>query len=201
MSGEGDGECLIKEVVALDTERLQLSIPDAGKASAALDYYRRNREHLAPWDPPPPDGFFSLNYWEDRLTRGLAEFYEGRSARFFVSLRQEPQRIVGSVNLTNIVRGAFHAANVGYSFDGELQGRGYMTEALKEVVRFGFMRLGLHRLMAAYIPHNEGSGRVLQKVGFEREGYAKEYLYIAGAWQDHILTAMTNTDFAFPKDE
>ncbi len=82
-----------------------------------------------------------------------------------------------------------------------MQGQGYMTEALREVVRFSFQDFGLHRLMAGYMPRNLGSGRVLEKLGFEKEGQAKDFLFIAGTWEDHILTALTNPDFQFPDEE
>jgi ribosomal-protein-alanine N-acetyltransferase len=57
-----------------------------------------------------------------------------------------------------------------------------------------FGELGFHRIMANYLPHNERSGRLLRRLGFVVEGYARDYLYIHGAWRDHILTALTNPD-------
>jgi ribosomal-protein-alanine N-acetyltransferase len=64
-----------------------------------------------------------------------------------------------------------------------------MTAAVRAVVGFGFDTLRLHRLEAACIPSNAGSIRLLENTGFVREGYAREYLCINGAWQDHLLYA------------
>lgn len=50
----------------------------------------------------------------------------------------------------------------------------------------------MHRIMANYMPHNQRSGNLLTRLGFEREGYAKKYLLIDGTWQDHVLTALMN---------
>lgn len=102
--------------------------------------------------------------------------------------------IVGIINVSQIVRGAFQAAVIGYSLDGGAQGSGLMTEALEAVIDYGFDGLELHRLMANYRPENTRSAAVLERLGFVKEGYAKEYLFIDGAWRDHVLTALVRSD-------
>ncbi|MCK6430817.1 MAG: GNAT family N-acetyltransferase, partial [Burkholderiaceae bacterium] len=73
--------------------------------------------------------------------------------------------------------------------------RGLMTEALAACIDFAFGALRLHRIQANYMPENERSGRLLARLAFEREGYAKDYLFIDGAWRDHVLTARLNRTF------
>lgn len=84
------------------------------------------------------------------------------------------------------------ACYLGYSVDHSSQGRGVMYEALDTLIPVVFSQFGLHRIMANYMPRNERSGRLLQRLGFEKEGYAKDYLQIAGRWEDHVLTARTH---------
>ena len=72
-----------------------------------------------------------------------------------------------------------------------------MREALSASVAHMFDHEKLHRIMANYIPENARSGRLLERLGFEIEGQAKNYLHIAGVWRDHILTAKTTPDFSF----
>jgi ribosomal-protein-alanine N-acetyltransferase len=67
-----------------------------------------------------------------------------------------------------------------------------MAEALQSVLGFAFGSLELHRVMANHVPGNDRSARLLERLGFEREGYAKAYLHLDGRWQDHVLTALTN---------
>jgi [ribosomal protein S5]-alanine N-acetyltransferase len=67
-----------------------------------------------------------------------------------------------------------------------------MFEALTVVIAYAFNDMGLHRIMANYIPTNERSGRLLRRLGFVVEGYARDYLFLAGNWQDHILTSLIN---------
>jgi ribosomal-protein-alanine N-acetyltransferase len=107
-------------------------------------------------------------------------------------LDEAPKRVVGVVNLSNFVRGAFQACTIGYSIDGEFEGRGVMRAAVELMVDYAFDALGMHRVMANYMPENERSGRLLARLGFVREGFAPKYLRIAGAWRDHVLTARVN---------
>jgi ribosomal-protein-alanine N-acetyltransferase len=78
---------------------------------------------------------------------------------------------------------------LGYSIDAAHEGRGLMREALEAVLADAFGRLGLHRVQANVRPENARSLALLARLGFEREGLAREYLFIDGAWRDHVMTA------------
>ena len=73
-----------------------------------------------------------------------------------------------------------------------------MTEAVNAVVEYGFKDKNLHRIMANYIPSNVRSGNLLRRLGFTVEGYARDYLYLNGKWEDHILTSKTNPKWKEP---
>lgn len=181
----------------IQTERLRLCLPEPSGAPAVLAYFVDNRAHLEPWEPVRPSDFYTLAFWERRLAESRAEAEAGQSLRFFLRLRggaEEP--VVGSANFTNIVRGAFRACYLGYGLDRRHEGQGLMSEALRAAIPEVFLRLDLHRVMANYQPDNERSGRLLARLGFEREGYAKDYLMIDGAWRDHVLTALVRPEGA-----
>jgi len=93
-----------------------------------------------------------------------------------------------------VVRGVSQSCVLGYNLAAAEQGHGYMTEAVRAVVRFAFGDWGLHRVAASYMPRNERSARVLERAGFKIEGLAPAYLCINGRWEDHVLTAITNPD-------
>jgi ribosomal-protein-alanine N-acetyltransferase len=95
--------------------------------------------------------------------------------------------IVGTIALSNIVRGFLQSANVGYWVARDRQGRGLATRAVAEVLRVAFDELGLHRVEAGTLVDNIASQRVLEKNSFTRIGVARRYLHIAGDWRDHIL--------------
>lgn len=185
----------------LRTPRLRLLAGHAEMAAAVADYQRRNRAHFAPWDPPTPESFLTLPAQFDRLMRERKAFSEGSGMRWWLFQPEAPQRVIGSIHFSQISRGAFHSAVLGYALDAEHQGRGLMHEALQAGLAEMFSsRVNLHRVQAAYRPENLRSAAVLRRLGFEPEGLARDYLFIAGAWRDHCIAARRNPAFRPPGD-
>ncbi len=177
----------------LETARLVVRIVRPSDAVALADYVVRNREHLSPWEPTRPDAYYTVTFWQRELELLAAAFDAGMMAPFAIFHREAPDgAVLGRCTLSNIVRGAFQAAHLGYSLDREHVGQGVMSEALRAVITYAFETLNLHRLMANYMPGNERSGTLLRRLGFMPEGYARDYLRIAGAWRDHVLTSLAN---------
>ena len=178
----------------LETDRLVLRFPEPDEAAACLDYFVHNREKLAPTDAPFKTGFFTLEYWQRQLAENLTEFADDRSCRFWVFRREAPGRAIGVCNFSNFVRGRFQACMAGYSLDFELHGQGLMTEALGRALEYAFASDGLamHRVMANHLVDNHASAAVLRKLGFTVEGTAKDYLFVGGKWNDHVLNALVN---------
>ena len=114
-----------------------------------------------------------------------------KSARFFIFDKKNPNQIIGMCNLTQIFRGLFQACYLGYKIDHAYEGKGLMFEALRETIRFAFEDLRLHRIMANYMPINMRSAKLLNRLGFVIEGFAKNYLLINNKWEDHVLTAVS----------
>ncbi|SFC93412.1 ribosomal-protein-alanine N-acetyltransferase [Nocardioides terrae] len=157
-----------------------LSISDA---AAIADAYARNREHLAPWEPTRRPEFFTEAVQRADAEAKLAAANAGQQDPWLIWHDGE---VVGRVNLTNIARGVFQNASLGYWVDHRHTGRGVATAA----VRFAVQRatgLGLHRLEAGTLADNEPSRIVLRRCGFTEYGRAPQYLFIAGAWQDHVM--------------
>lgn len=183
----------------IETPRLRLQAPAAALADAVSDYLRRNRAHLAPWDPPLPADHAEPAVLRRALDEAAVVFAGGLALRWWLSPRDAPQRIVGSVHLSSIVRGAFHSCHLGYALDAGCQGRGWMHEALDAAIAEAFSpAVNLHRIQAAVRPENARSVAVLQRLGFRDEGLARDYLYIDGAWRDHRLFARTHAGFVAP---
>ena len=177
----------------IETKRLILTIPTPNDASRILQYVTDNREHLAPWEPLRQTEYFTSEFWFNRL-ESVAEEFDSRRSLFLMLLDRAnpPGPTIGQVNFTNITYGAFQAAHLGYSLDHRATGKGLMTEALTSAIKYVFEELNLHRVMANYMPGNERSAKVLERLGFSVEGYARDYLRLAGDWQDHTLTALVN---------
>jgi ribosomal-protein-alanine N-acetyltransferase len=174
------------------TERLTLRPPRATDVTELRRALRTNGEHLRPWSvaPTPGEDPASLASVSRTIVRNRREWKRGQAYVLLLTPREDEDRILGRIALGGVLLGAFQNAYVGYWIDAEHQGRGLMTEATRAAASFAFRTVGLHRLQAAVMPHNP-SLRVLEKVGFRREGVAERYLCIAGTWEDHILFAVT----------
>ena len=186
-----------RNVPVLETARLRLSLPRLGDADALVAHLTRNHERLEPWSPPEAPGARTREGARRRIESMHAEYRAQTGVRFWLRRKGEPNGdFVGAASLTNIVFGAFRACYLGYHLDGAAVGQGLMQEALEVVIGYAFDELRLHRIMANYLPTNERSGRLLRRLGFVVEGYARDYLFIGGAFRDHVLTSRTNAALA-----
>jgi len=183
------------------TPRLMLSASQPALADAVADFHRRNRAHFAPWDPPTPERFFTPGFQLERLRQAAEAFTANTAYRWWLLPREAPQQVIGSVHVSQIARGAFQSAMLGYALDEQAQGQGLMHEALQAAIAEVFGHgVNLHRLQANHRPENLRSAAVLARLGFQVEGLAPNYLYIDGAWRDHVLTALLNPAFRRPAD-
>ena len=113
----------------------------------------------------------------------------------FLVVRNADGALAGVINFSEIIRGAFHSAYVGYYALAPLAGVGYMTEGFALALDFVFRRLKLHRVEANVQPANAPSIALVQRIGFTREGYSRRYVKIAGRWRDHVRFAMLAEDW------
>lgn len=184
----------------LRTQRLRLEPPRPAMAKEVSDYYRRNREFLAPWEPERDERFFTPAAQQENLQQQI----EAEDALVFwirpidrgVTDRDEAddknEGLIGFVKFSNIIRGHFQSCFAAYALDKEYCRRGYMSEALEAAIEYLFDFEGLHRVEANVVPENEASLRTAARVGFSNEGLAKSYLCINGRWRDHVRMVLIN---------
>ncbi|WP_409422008.1 GNAT family N-acetyltransferase [Pseudaeromonas sp. ZJS20] len=173
----------------IHTHRTRLEIPSPQEAQLMLDYQLANRDHLAPWEPQRAADYYQLAYWQQQLATWAEAFITGQEYHF-IALTPDRGRLLGVCHFTGLQHGAFEACYLGYSIAKEQEGQGLMREIVQAAIGYLFEETSLQRIMANYMPSNARSGRLLRRLGFEREGYARRYLKIAGHWQDHLLTAL-----------
>jgi ribosomal-protein-alanine N-acetyltransferase len=153
--------------------------------------YADNRDFLAPLEPLRPEAFYTF----EGQRRHIAQLTDRRSSgTAYPYVVVAGKNIVGAINLSNVVRGAFQSANVGYWVAESHSGKGYATRALGLMCERAFGELALHRVEAGTLLHNVASQRVIEKNGFTRIGVAPRYLQIAGTWSDHVLFQRTADD-------
>jgi [ribosomal protein S5]-alanine N-acetyltransferase len=181
--------------LVLESPRLVIALPQPHEANQAIDFFTRNRAHTAHWRPPEPDGLFTEAYWSAQIPMLHESFDNGSMVRLWLWEKSDRERMIGTVGYTQIFRGPFCSCVLGYQIDQACEGQGLMREALQTTIQYMFARQQLHRIAANYRPENVRSGNLLARLGFRIEGYAKNYLFIDGAWRDHILTSLTNDQF------
>ncbi|WP_242026637.1 GNAT family N-acetyltransferase [Phormidium tenue] len=190
---------MITQEPTLNTPRLRLRLGKSGDIAEILRYYHDNSDYLQPFEPQRPDDFYTPDFWRNVLNARRNDFYSGQAVKLFIFSRGEPSQVMGTINLNTIIRGAFQGATLGYGLSAEHQGQGYMTEAGKAIIAYAFDDLNLHRVMANYMPHNHRSANVLKRLGFQIEGIARDYLFIDGQWQDHVMTSLVNPNWRMPE--
>jgi ribosomal-protein-alanine N-acetyltransferase len=175
----------------VEGEGVFLRAPQMSDYSEWTTLREASRAFLTPWEPTWPSDDLSRSAFRRRLRRYTEDQRADTSYAFFL-FRKSDEALVGGLTLANIRRGVAQAGSLGYWIGEPFARRGMMTGAVQGLVPFAFGSLRLHRLEAACIPSNTASIRLLEKVGFVREGYAREYLCINGLWQDHLLFARLN---------
>jgi [ribosomal protein S5]-alanine N-acetyltransferase len=190
--------CLLSSTarkIELLTERTRITLPGAEFAPQVLEYFVTNRAHFTPTYPPVKEDFYTLEGVEKTLLGSLERADKGTDFKFFVFDRHNPERIFANIGISQIARGPAQYATLGYSAAKSAEGKGLMFESVSRVIGFAFEELHLHRIQANHLPDNDRSAKILARLGFIREGLAKEYLFINGKWRDHVLNSLTNPDW------
>ena len=167
--------------------------PQMTDYAAWAELREASRAFLTPWEPTWPADDLTRPAFRQRLRRYAEDMRTDQAYPFFL-FRAEDSALVGGLALANIRRGCAQAASLGYWMGAPYAGQGYMTAAVSAILPFAFGTLRLHRVEAACIPGNDASIRLLENTGFQREGFARQYLCINGTWQDHLLFARLRDD-------
>lgn len=174
-------------------ERVYLRAPERGDWEAWASLRARSRPFLEPWEPSWPADALSRLSFRSRIARYAEDWRTDQAYNFFIFGHDD--ELVGGIGLSNVRRGVSETASLGYWIGEPYARQGLMTAALPRVLDFSFDRLRLHRVEAACLPTNIPSRALLARTGFQQEGYARQYLCIAGKWQDHLLFAIVREDW------
>ena len=175
----------------LMTPRLVLTLSHPKLAKEVCSFHNRNKLVFADKEPLRPDSFYTVKgardnlRYDDRLSRKCQEF------RFWI-FEKGSKKIIGTVCIGSILFGSVKSCFLSYKVDTAYQGKGYATEAVREVCDFAFNILQLHRIESYVMPRNAKSLRVMEKLGFENEGVSRRCLEVNGVWEDHIRFSLLN---------
>ena len=171
-------------------KRVHLRPPQRADQKSFIAQARASRTLHSGWVQAPETPATYASYVERYSVITVTARHAG-----FLVVRNGDDALAGVINLTEIVRGAFHSAYVGYYAFAPLAGGGYMTEGFTLALDFAFRRLKLHRVEANVQPANRRSLALVERLGFDKEGYSRRYVKIAGRWRDHVRFAMLAEDW------
>jgi ribosomal-protein-alanine N-acetyltransferase len=158
-------------------------------AEVLLDLYLRNGEFFQKYSPTYADDFYTLDSKRNFISDSIKQSEKGDKYSFGIFIKDN-EKLIGGVDLFQIIRGPLQSCLIGYSLDKQYNGNGYVTEAVSLAVEFAFNKINLHRVEAGVMPSNTASMRVLEKVGFHKEGIAKKSVKLNGKWEDHQILAI-----------
>ena len=172
----GRGSTIFDVSLARPAVLVSVTRPTAADGAEFVERARASAELHHPWVTPPT----TAAQYDTYLRRVQQTGFSGYLAR-----RQEDGALVGYFTLGHIVRDALQSAYLGYAGFVPYTGRGYMSEAMQQVLDDAFGRLQLHRVEANIQPANAPSIALARRTGFQLEGFSPAYLRIGGEWRDH----------------
>ena len=173
----------------LESERLTLrpihedDLPDLYAVFADPDVMRY-------WSTPPMRDMDEARAYLAGIERNFAE----RTGFKWAITRRGGDRLIGTTSLFRL-DGPHNTGEIGYALGSAHWGNGYAAEAVHRTCQFGFEQLGLRRIEADVDPRNAPSLKVLERLGFTREGYLRERWVVAGETQDSVLLGLLLRDF------
>ncbi len=172
--------------------KMQFVSPTVADATMLAEFYRQNKLHFQPFEPVRPADYYSVAALQQRLA---VQQQLQQQRQCYALIARTEQQVLAQATLSNIIYGPFCAGYLGFGVAKAVEGQGIMTQLCQQLIAYAFDELQLNRIMANYLPSNQRSASLLQRLGFEVEGRARHYLQINGQWQDHILTALLHPKY------
>ena len=172
------------------TDHLILSILYPNDAEKVLLFYDKNKDFFEPWEPERETNFYTLSYQRLSLAVEHNLIMNSKLLRYWIFHQKDPQKIIGTVNFYNIIRGSYSCCQLGYKLDQEYIGNGFALESVQTGMELLFEEYGLHRIEANIMPSNSRSINLVEKLGFSYEGLSKSSIQINSKWEDHARYAL-----------
>lgn len=172
------------------TDHLILSILYPNDAEKVLLFYDKNKNFFEPWEPERETNFYTLSYQRLSLAVEHKLIMNSKLLRYWIFHQKDPNKIIGTVNFYNIIRGSYSCCQLGYKLDREYIGNGFALESVQAGMELLFEEYGLHRIEANIMPSNDRSIKLIEKLGFSYEGLSKSSIQINSRWEDHARYAL-----------
>ncbi|MDE6433319.1 MAG: GNAT family N-acetyltransferase [Lachnospiraceae bacterium] len=169
----------------ITTDRLILKVLDSTYASKVLLFYENNQTLFETFEPTRPQNFYTLDFQTSFMDYEYRDIIKGKTLRYYVFPKSDPDTLIGSVNFSNILHGPFSKASIGYKLDQYYHGLGYATEACQAAIEVIFSTYRIHRIDARIAPENIPSIKLIERLGFLYEGIEYKGVEVNGIFRDH----------------
>lgn len=132
---------------------------------------------------------------EQFINTNLETYKQGKGI-FWALTEKATNDFIGDFAFSRIIK-EHHRAEIGYTLKSQYWGRGYMKEAMIEIIKFGFNRLNLHSLEANVNPENKNSSEILLRMGFKKEAHFRENHFFNGRYYDSEIYSLLERDFKY----
>ena len=173
-----------------ETARLQIRILNGTYADQSLQFYEEDRELFEQYEATRPHNFYTEDYHRYLMNYEYNQILKGTMMRYWIFLKEEPGKIIGTVSLRNIMHGSYDKCEIGYKLSSAYQGHGYAREGIARIIQIAFTELDLHRIEACCMPGNEPSINLLESLNFTLEGKLRKFAKIRGQFEDHLLFSL-----------
>lgn len=124
---------------------------------------------------------------------GQEEYFEKGEGVNFAIVHKRQGNLIGVIGLH--IKKQHHLGELGYWIGEPYWNQGYCTEAAREVFRYGFKELDLNRIQARHMTKNPASGRVMEKIGMQREGTLRQSLHRFDSFEDTHVCAILREEY------
>ena len=175
-----------------ESERLYLKVLNESYSEEVLRFLSSHKDYFDTFEALKPANYYTDKYIKSNLRVELKAFLNLLYVRFYVFKKDEPDTIIGTISFNNFIRSPFDCATIGYKFSPEHQGHGYACEAVSCATLAMFRDGDLHRIQAFVQPDNTPSIRLLENIGYIKEGLCRKSICIQGEYKDHLLYSIVN---------
>ena len=172
---------------------VQLRVPKWADYEEWTNLRRKNKDYLKPWEPSWNDAHLTRSAYRARLAKFKKLTADDKAYPFHV-FRADSDQLVGACNLMTVKRGSLQSVHIGYWVGEQYARQGFARAAISAALRFAFTEINLHRVEAAVRAQNTASIKLLENMGFQKEGVARGMIKIDGAWHDHLIYARLSSD-------
>ena len=177
-----------------ETPRLILKVLPDTAARQVLQFYLDNQDVFEQYEIDRPRNFYTENYQKSLLHCEYNLAVKQSFVRFWAFEKGKEERVIGTVSFQHMCWTPYLSCELGYKFDRRYWGKGYAKESIQKCLAIAFAEMKLHRIEAQVQPENTASKKLLQRLGFVKEGTKRQSVKLHGVWKDHEVYALLSEE-------